>query len=284
MAAEFRGCENLVCARVLKDDATGYQTGEVVSLAEVARIAKTTAQNRSTSWYDNKPLIQIKAIGEDTITLVVPVLTLDKLALITGAQVDPTTGAYMSGEDDTDYEYAIGYKLNLTDGTDRYIWRLKGTFSVPDEESETKKNNEITTHNQTVTYTGVPTVHKFTNGAGKREMVVDERDDKVDVQFFFDTVRTPDNIDNIAKNKVTALSISPSTKSLEVGDDPFSFALSITPSGASPRWASSNPSVASIDTAGAVTALSEGVTIITASANNLSSSATLTVTEPEGTD
>lgn len=282
MAAEFRGCENLVCARILKDDATGYQTGAVVELAEVARIAKTTSQNRSTSWYDNKPLIQIKAVGEDTITLVVPALTLDKLAIITGAQVDTATGAYMSGEEDTDYEYAIGYKLNLTDGTARYVWRLKGTFSVPDEESESKKNNEITTHNQTITYTGVETVYKFVNGGSKRDTVVDERDNRVNVQFFFNSVQTPDSIGNIAKRDVTALSISPSTKTMEVGDDPFRFTLSITPAGSIPRWVSSNPSVASINAAGDITALSEGVTIITASAGNLASSATLTVTEPAG--
>lgn len=276
MAAEFRGCENLVVARVLKDDATGYQTGAVVDLAEVARIAKTTSQNRSTSWYDNKPLIQTKAVGEDTITLVVPVLTLDKLAIITGAQVDTATGAYMSGEEDTDYEYAIGYKLNMTDGTARYVWRLKGTFSVPDEESESKKNNEITTHNQTITYTGVETVYKFVNGGSKRDTVVDERDNKVNVQFFFDSVMTPDNIGNIAKRDVTALSITPTTKEMAVGDT-FRFTLNITPTGYTPTWVSSNPTVASIDAAGDIHALREGVTVITASAGTLAAAATLTV-------
>ena len=276
MAAEFRGCENLVCARVLKDDATGYQTGAVVPLAEVARIAKTTAQNRSTSWYDNKPLIQIKAVGEDTITLVVPALTLDKLAIITGAQVDTATGAYMSGEEDTDYAYAIGYKLNLTDGTSRYVWRLKGTFSVPDEESESKKNNEITTHNQTITYTGVETVYKFANGSSKRDTVVDERDGRVNVQFFFNSVQTPDNIGNIAKRDVTALSISPTAKEMAVGDT-FRFTLSITPAGYAPAWVSSNPTVASIDASGDIVALREGVTVITATAGTLAAAATLTV-------
>jgi phi13 family phage major tail protein len=276
MAAEFRGCENLVCARILKDDATGYQTGAVVELAEVARIAKTTAQNRSTSWYDNKPLIQIKAVGEDTITLVVPALTLDKLAIITGAQIDTATGAYMSGEEDTDYEYALGYKLNLTDGTARYVWRLKGTFNVPDEESESKKNDEITTHNQTVTYTGVETVYKFVNGGSKRDTVVDERDNKVNVQFFFDSVMTSDNIGNIAKRDVTALSITPATKEMAVGDT-FRFTLNITPTGYAPTFASSNPTVASIDASGDIVALREGVTVITATAGTLAAVATLMV-------
>jgi phi13 family phage major tail protein len=275
MAAEFRGCENLVVARVLKDDATGYQTGAVVSLAEVARIAKTTAQNRETHFYDNSPLIQVKAVGADTITLVVPALALATLATVTGAQIDTATGAYMSGEEDTDYEYALGYKLNLTDGTARYVWRLKGTFNVPDEESETKSDS-ITTHNQTVTYTGVQTVYKFANGGRKRDTVVDERDNKVNVQFFFDSVMTPDSIGNIGKKDVTALSITPTTKEMAVGDT-FRFTLNITPTGYAPAWVSSNPTVASIDAAGDIHALREGTTVITATAGTLAAAATLTV-------
>lgn len=275
MAAEFRGCENLVVARVLKDDATGYQTGAVVSLAEVARIAKTTAQNRETHFYDNSPLIQIKSLGADTITLVVPALALATLATVTGAQIDTATGAYMSGEEDTDYEYALGYKLNLTDGTARYVWRLKGTFNVPDEESETKSDS-ITTHNQTVTYTGVQTVYKFANGGRKRDTVVDERDNKVNVQFFFDSVMTPDSIGNIGKKDVTALSITPTTKEMAVGDT-FRFTLNITPTGYTPTWVSSNPTVASIDAAGDIHALREGTTVITATAGTLAAAATLTV-------
>jgi phi13 family phage major tail protein len=275
MAAEFRGCENLVVARVLKDDATGYQTGAVVSLAEVARIAKTTAQNRETHFYDNSPLIQVKALGADTITLVVPALALATLATVTGAQIDTATGAYMSGEEDTDYEYALGYKLNLTDGTARYVWRLKGTFNVPDEESETKSDS-ITTHNQTVTYTGVQTVYKFANGGRKRDTVVDERDNKVNVQFFFDSVMTPDSIGNIGKKDVTALSITPTTKEMAVGDT-FRFTLNITPTGYTPAWVSSNPTVASIDAAGDIHALREGTTVITATAGTLAAAATLTV-------
>lgn len=281
MAAEFRGCDNLVCARVLKDDATGYQTGAVVSLAEVARIAKTTAQSRESHWYDNSPLIQIRAVGVDTITLVVPALALATLATITGAQVDAESGAYMSGEADTDYEYAIGYRIKKTDGSHRYVWRLKGTFDIPDEETETEDDN-INTHNQTVTYTGVQTAYAFANGGRKRDVVVDESDDKVDVNFFFNSVKTPDNIGSIAKKTVTSLSISPSTKTAEIGDDPFRFTLVISPPGVAPRWVSSNPTVASIDVNGDITPLSAGVTVITASAGNLASSATLTVTEPQG--
>lgn len=278
--AEFRGCDNLVIARVTKDDATGYTTGTVVSLAEVARIAKSTEQSSEMHYYDNVGKVPIKAIGSDTITMIVPALTLRTLALITGASIDPSTGAYSSGEGDTDYEYALGYRLKLTDGTYRYVWRLKGTFSaVPDEESETESNS-INTHNQTVTFTGTLTTFPFNNGGRKRDFVIDERDGMANVSRFFEQVHTPDNSAYMAINAVTALSISPETKTMEAGET-FRFTLNITPAGTLPFWASSNPNVATIDAAGDITAVSPGTTIITASAGNLSASATLTVTEAE---
>lgn len=278
--AEFRGCDNLVCARVTQDDLNGYKAGIVVPLAEVASIAKSTEQSSETHYYDNVGKVQIKAIGSDTITLIVPALTLRTLALITGAQIDPATGAYSSGETDTDFEYALGYRLKLTDGTYRYVWRLKGTFSaIPDEQSETESNS-INTHNQTVTYTGTLTTFPFNNGGRKRDFVIDERDGMANVSRFFEQVHTPDNSAYMAINTVTALSISPETKTMEAGET-FRFTLNITPAGTLPFWASSNPNVAMIDAAGDIVAQSPGTTIITATAGNLAASATLTVTEAE---
>ena len=277
--AEFRGCDNLVCARVLKDDATGYTTGTVTPLAEVASIAKTTDQSSETHYYDNAGKITIKAVGADTITLVVPALILEKLALITGATIDPTTGAYMSGSDDTDYEYALGYRLKLTDGTYRYVWRLKGTFSNVPDETSTTESDSIDTNNQTVIFTGTQTTYKFANGGRKREVVIDERDGKANPATFFNYVITPDTVGALAISAVSALSISPSTKTLEVGDT-FRFTLSISPPGVTPIYVSSNPAIAVIDAQGDITALAAGVTIITATAGAYASSATLTVTNP----
>lgn len=116
--AEFRGCDNLVIAPITKDDSTGYTTGTVVELAPIASVAKSTEVSAETHFYDNTGMIQIKAEGVDTITLVVPALYLAKLAIVTGAYIDPVSGAYMSGED-TNKDYALGYRIKLTDGTYR---------------------------------------------------------------------------------------------------------------------------------------------------------------------
>lgn len=276
--AEFRGCDNLVVARVTKDDATGYTTGTVMSLAEVAQIAKTTEQSSETHYYDNVGKITIKAVGSDTVTLTVPAMALEKLALVTGGRIDPATGAYSSTENDTNYEYALGYRLKLTDGTYRYVWRLKGTFSsVPDETSNTESNS-IDTNNQQVVYTGTLTTFPFNNGGRTRDYVIDERDDKANVSMFFEQVFTPDNSSVLAKSAVTALSISPATKSATVGTE-YTYTLTITPSDVKPIWVSSNPAVLAVDQTGKATPLAAGTAVVTATAGMYSSASTVTVSE-----
>lgn len=278
--AEFRGCDNFVCAKITKDDKTGYTTATVVEVAPVASIAKTKSVNSETHYYDNTGMIQIKVEGEDTVTCIVPTMFLEKLAIVTGATIDPLTGAYIDG-DNTDDEYAIGYRLKLTDGTYRYVWRLKGTFSnVPDENSNTESNN-IDTNNQTVVYTGVKTIYEFNNGKGQNvkgracAVVLDERDGKCDFSTFFSQVQTPDTIAGLVKSSATAISVSPTTASITVGST-SAITATTTPSGQGVAWLTSNPAVATVDSSGVVTAVSAGTAVITAVSGSYSASATVT--------
>jgi phi13 family phage major tail protein len=193
---EFRGTDHLVYAEVQKDNNTeneGYVTGTVKVLAPVAEISKTVETASDTKYYDNKPVLTINAEGADTITLTVPALDLETLAAITGKVYDATTGAFCDGERHPKY-YALGYRLRLTDGTYRYVWRYKGSFGVPDETSQTE-NAGTDSNNQQLTYTGIMTQHNFTKtGTGEKALVVDERDDKADLSTFFDTVTTCDTL------------------------------------------------------------------------------------------
>ena len=198
--AEFRGCDHLCVAEVTKDaigigDYGGYTTGTVQILTEVAQVAKSTEQSSETHFYDNKAAITIRAVGADTVQLVVPAMALHALAKVTGAEIDEETGAYIDrGAANTQKYYALGYRLKLTDGTYRYVWRLKGTFSsIPDETSDTE-SNQINTNNQTIQYSGLDTVYEFeADGKSARSYVVDERDGKANVSTFFNGVKTPDS-------------------------------------------------------------------------------------------
>lgn len=275
---EFRGCDHLVVAEVTKDDATGYTVGAITSLAPVAEIAKTTENSSETHFYDNVGAIVIKAEGSDEVTLTVPALNLDQLAKVTGKSLDPQTGAYVDDEG-VEKSYAIGYRITLTDGSFRYVWRLKGVFSnVPDEDSTTKSNN-IDTNNQSVVFTGNKTVYDFQAGSIKghaKAIVIDERDGLADVSKFFDQVVTPDNLASLAKATTTAISLSSSSEEI-VKDNTATITATTTPSGQHVVWSTSNSAVATV-AGGVITAVAVGTAVITATSGNYSASCTVTVT------
>lgn len=272
---EFRGCDSLVFAEVLTDSAdAAYTTSSVTMLAPVAEISKTVDSNSEVHYYNNVGMITIRSEGADEITLTVPALDLATLGTLLGKTVDPTTGAFIDGEAVERY-FAIGYRLRLTDGTYRYVWRNKGTFAIPDETSQTE-NDGTDTNNQELTFTGVKTITAFTNGGRTKGVVIDERDGKCDLTTFFNSVQTPDTIGDLATSSVTALSVSPTTASVAVGNT-TTITPTVTPSTANVIWNTSNPRVATVS-GGVVTGIGVGTAVITATAGLYSASCTVTVT------
>lgn len=275
---EFRGCDNVVVAEVTKDDSTGYTVGNIISLAPAAEIAKTTENSSETHYYDNVGAIVIRTEGADEVTITTPALELGQLATITGKSIDPTTGAYVDDEGTEKY-YALGYRLKLTDGTYRYVWRLKGAFSnIPDETSSTESNS-VDTNNQSVVFTGNKTMYSFEAGTIKgraKAVVIDERDGLADVSGFFNQVVTPDNVASLAKATTTAISLSSSTEEI-VKDATETITATTTPSGQHVTWNSSNPAVATV-AGGVITAVAVGTAVITATSGNYSASCAVTVT------
>lgn len=202
---EFRGVDNLVAAEVLTDDNElegSYTVGEVFSVAPVAEISKTTETSSETKYYDNLPALVINSEGSDEIGVTCAIPDLATYAKLIGKSIDSETGAMLDGERDPKY-YALGYRFKKTDGTYRYVWRLKGMFAIPDETSQTE-NDGTDSSNMELTYTGISTTHKFTkNGKPAKAVVVDDTPtSKCDVSTFFDTVTDPDTLK--AKSLLTA--------------------------------------------------------------------------------
>ena len=190
---EYRGVADLVYAEVLTDDETGYTTGEVKALAPVAEIGKTTESSSEAHYYDNKPLIVINSTGADEITCAVAGIPLSVLADITGQVYDEALGAMFEGAREPKY-FALGYKTKKTTGEEVYVWRLKGTFAIPDETSATEDDG-TDANGQELVYTGISTAHKFTkNNSGAKAVIVDTGAGNADVSAFFDTVTTPDTL------------------------------------------------------------------------------------------
>lgn len=194
---EFRGVDGLVAAEVATDDnevSGGYVTGEVFEVAPVAEISKSTETSSETKYYDNIPALVMNSEGSDEITLTCAIPDLATYAKLVGKHIDTATGAMIDGERDPKY-YALGYRFKKTDGTYRYVWRLKGMFAIPDETSATE-DDSTDTNNMELTYTGISTSHKFTKtGKPAKAVVVDDTvDSKCDVSQFFQSVTDPDSL------------------------------------------------------------------------------------------
>ena len=198
MAVEFRGCKNLVFAEVTKDDSTGYTTGEVQVLAPVAEISKSVETSSATHYYDNKGVIVIEAEGADTVTFTIAVPDDETYAKLTGRTYDSTKKMFIESKREQKY-FAVGYILGeIGEGEDeRYVWRLKGTFGIPDEGAKTEDNGTDAS-NLSLVYTGIYTEHEFTNGkgtgvAGSAKSVYVRKSDEVATETeFFTAVVTPD--------------------------------------------------------------------------------------------
>lgn len=275
---EFRGCDNVVVAEVTKDDSTGYTVGNIIPLAPVAEVSKTTENSSETHYYDNVGAIVIRTEGSDEVTLTTPALELGQLATITGKSVDPATGAYVDDEGVEKY-YALGYRLKLTDGTFRYVWRLKGAFSNIPDETSTTESDSVDTNNQSVVFTGNKTLYSFQAGNIKgraKAVVIDERDGLADVSGFFNQVVTPDNVASLANATTTALALSSNAIQVTKGNTDTLVATT-SPSGQHVSWNSSNPAVATVDSAGVVTAVEAGTAIVTATSGQYSAYCAVTV-------
>ena len=188
---QFRGVSDLYIAEVTADGES-YVTGTPERLAYVASVSKEVSSDSASVYYDNKAMIVINSEGSDEISIEGSVIELETLAKITGKIYDADLDMYIDSERTQKY-FALGYKEKMVDGTFRYVWRLKGTFAIPAEETSTEDDG-TDSNGQTITYTGIYTEATFTkanNGSAKGVVVSDA---KADVSDWFEEVKTPDTV------------------------------------------------------------------------------------------
>lgn len=197
---EYRGVEGLVAAEVITDTESTYETGDVFSIAGVAEIQKTTDSSNEAHYYDNMPAIVVSNTAADTITISVSAIPLDVLGVITGQKYDEETGALIEGNRELKY-FALGYKTQKNNGDAMYVWRLKGTFNLPDQ-TNTTINDSTDANGQELVFTGISTTCKFEkntdsdgNSRGAKALIVDVAKGLADVDSFFDDVVTPDTLE-----------------------------------------------------------------------------------------
>lgn len=190
---DWRGIRGLVAAELLTDDADGITYGEPFAIAGVSSLSKSTETSTANKYYDNVPAIVISATGGDEVSMDTSAIPEDVLAKLMGEYYDEATGMYVEGEPEGKY-FAIGYVTEKTDGSEVYVWRLKGQFSYPEVEHATKDDGTDSSGN-TITYTGVNTQHKFTKTSKTAKAInVAAAKYTAGETAFFSEVQTPDTV------------------------------------------------------------------------------------------
>lgn len=196
---EYRGIRGLVCAEVTTDSLETFECGTPFPLAGVAELTRTTETSSEPHYYDNVPAVVISSTGSDEVTITASAIPFDALAKVTGQIYDEATGMFVEGERNNKY-FAIGYVTEKTDGTEIYVWRLKGQFSIPDSTHATK-NDGTDANGQEITFTGINTTHKFTSIGNKTAKAVNvdtSVNSKVKETTFFASVQTPDTVKTVS--------------------------------------------------------------------------------------
>jgi phi13 family phage major tail protein len=190
---EYRGIRGLVAAEITEDSLEKFECSTPFAVAGVASLTRTTETSSETKYYDNVPAIVLDSTGADEVTIGTSVIPFDVLAKLTGQVYDETKGMLVEGERQTKY-FAIGYITEKTDGTEVFVWRLKGKFNVPDSTHSTK-NDGTDAEGQELVFTGINTTHKFTaTGKTAKAVNVDTSVNAVAEGTFFETVQTPDTV------------------------------------------------------------------------------------------
>ena len=104
---EYRGCENLVYAKITEDSTENLTYGEVKELAGLGEVSKTTNTSSDTHYYDNNPAIVIMATGDDDLTLSTSAISDETVADLTGQVYDSATGMLIEGGREETY-VAVG--------------------------------------------------------------------------------------------------------------------------------------------------------------------------------
>lgn len=192
---EYRGIRGLVAAEITKDDHETFEAGTPFAVSGVAELSRTTETSSEAHYYDNVPAVVIDSTGSDEVTISASAIPFDVLAKITGQFYDDATGMFVEGERESKY-FAIGYITEKTDGTEVFVWRLKGKFNIPDSTHATKDDG-AEANGQEIVFTGINTTHKFTiNGKQRtaKAVNVDTSVNAVAEEEFFATVQTPDTV------------------------------------------------------------------------------------------
>lgn len=192
-ANQWRGCSDLVYAPIVKDDITGYETGDVKELAFIKQIGAGQEQSTATVFADNTAIFNTNSAIKFTRTFDCLAIDGKVKAELEGQYTEEGSSLVLSSSSAQPLLVAIGYKVYDTDDTCFYVWCLKGTCSFGEETIITRDDGTDSNGVQ-MTFSALETVHRFKKGGSQTQVMVEENDEKYDTTTFFDEVTTPDTL------------------------------------------------------------------------------------------
>lgn len=141
------GLTNLHYAKLLTDVAPAGEVAGSSTYETPVRISGAISVNFSpnasndTLFADDGPYDTASTLGAMSMELNVADIPPEQRAELLGATYDSTNGVLKQSSEDTPPYVAIGMAIKKSNGADRYIWYLKGKFTAPDENNQTKADS-----------------------------------------------------------------------------------------------------------------------------------------------
>lgn len=196
-AVMYNGCYDLVFSELAETTGpTGTVTatyGDVTKFSFVNQFDENVNESSQSYYFDNKPMIVVIGVGTTEVNLQISVLDLETKALIEGYDYDSTKEALIAGTKKPKY-FALGVKLNKTDGTEEYRWYYKGTFIYQGQSIATMSDGTEATMDNYVfsaVATTVPYAFGTKNEGVTKAFILSTSEGAAN---FFDEVTTPDKI------------------------------------------------------------------------------------------
>ena len=144
------GLTNLHYALLKEDRApktNGADDAGVITYEEPVRLSGAITANFSpnasndTLFADDGPYDSASTLGAMTLELNVADIPASHRATLLGATYDETTCIIKDSANDTPPYVAVGCSVKKSNGADRLLWYLKGKFSAPDDNNQTKADS-----------------------------------------------------------------------------------------------------------------------------------------------
>ncbi|MNB67230.1 hypothetical protein D3C81_309330 [compost metagenome] len=136
MAGVRIGFKDLFYAKLEEDSTGSIVYGSPVRLAKAITGTVTPTVNTETLFADDGPAETASSIGGIEVQYGIDDLSLPTQADLLGKQI--VDGVLIDSNDDIAPYVAVGFRSLKSNGKYRYVWLLKGKFSIPEDSYETK--------------------------------------------------------------------------------------------------------------------------------------------------